>query len=114
MNSLPTQQVLSGFRIRNLKCWITTRGLTGQVWTEPETLSIKKSNNIGGEGAPRLALYCEDTTRYLDVICSSLVLITPSLIPSHAGPGAGRIKEGEAGDESGGSAGGGGGGGGAG
>ena len=45
------------------------------------------------------------------MICSSLVLITPSLIPSHAGPGAGRIKEGEEGEESSGGGGGGGGGG---
>ena len=31
------------------------------------------------------------------MICSSLVLITPSLIPSHAGAGGGRIMEGEEG-----------------
>ena len=36
-----------------LDCWIA-----GQVWWQSETLSIKKSNNIGGSGALHHAWHC--------------------------------------------------------
>ena len=40
-----------------LRCLIAG-GLTGQVWCQSETLSIKKSNNIGGSGALHHAWHC--------------------------------------------------------